>query len=111
MLKLESKIKRLSGLNFLSNIEVVILFIKTIILLLICVPILDEGLRSNMMLLFLFLGFILLVVFSVRRTKFNYTMKFKVYLLLECIHLILFIGITVYFYKIQEMTTYRVNGN
>lgn len=103
-MKLENKIKRLSGLYFLSNIEVGIIFLKTIILLLICVPIFHEGLRSNMMISFLILGFVLLVVFSVRRTKFNYTTKFKVYLILECIHLILFIGIVFYFYKIQEMT-------
>lgn|GEM_PF-4122634 len=106
MLELENKIKRLSGLGFLSNIEVGILCLKTIIVLLICVPIFHEGLRSNMMISFLILGFVLLVVFSVRRTKFNYNTKFKVYLILELIHLILFIGIVVYFYKIQEMTNF-----
>lgn len=103
MLKLENKIKRLSGLYFLSNLELIIIFLQTLLLLLICVPIFQEGFRSNMIMLFIFLDFVLLVVFSIRRRKFNYTIKFKIYLALDFIHIILLIGIMICFYKMQEI--------
>lgn len=106
VLKLENKIKRLSGLNFLSSIELWILFLQTILLLLICVPIFQERFGSSIMMLFLFLSLVLLVEFSIRRVKFNYTTKFKLYLILVFSHLILFIGLVIYFYKIQIMTIF-----
>ena len=106
VLKLENKIKRLSGLNFLSSIELWILFLQTILLLLICVPIFQERFGSSIMMLFLFLSLVLLVEFSIRRVKFNYTTKFKLYLILVFSHLILFIGLVIYFYKKKIMTIF-----
>lgn len=106
VLELEKKIKRLSGVDYLSNIELWTIFFQTILLFLICVPLFQEDFRAIMMLLLLFLGLVQIIGFSIRRKKFNYTLNFKVYLLLVLFHLFLFLGVVIYLYKTQSLTIF-----
>lgn len=106
MLKLDKKIKRLSGVDFLSSIELWTIFLQTILLFLICVTLFPEDFRSYIMLLLLLLSLVQLVGFSVRRKKFNYTKNFKSYLILVFSHLFLFLLGGTYLYKTQLLTIF-----
>ncbi|MGB5946212.1 hypothetical protein [Paenisporosarcina sp.] len=106
VLKLEKKIKRLSGVDFLSNIELWTIFLQSILFFLIFVTLFQEDFRSHMMLLLLFLGLVQLVGFSIRRKKSNYTKKFKIYLIFVLSYLFLFLGVVTYLYKTQSLTIF-----
>lgn len=106
MLKFNEKIKSLSGIEFLSNIELLSIFLKALFVFIICVPFSSEIVRSIMMLLVFFMAFVQLIVFSYRSPNIEYPKKFKVYLIVVLLFLISFFSLAFYLSKGQLLNIY-----
>lgn len=107
MLELDKKIKRLSGIDFLSKVELRSIFLQTIIFILLFMPFIQESFNSDIMfMVFLFLSLVQIVVFPIRRTKYNYIQNYKIYLVLVLSHLLLFSGVVSFLYRTKSFTLF-----
>lgn len=100
----KKKILQLSGIEFLTNIEIGFLFLKTfLIVLLVCTSPFFDGIRSITILLVTIIVFVQLFIFFLRYKKVVYSGKYKFYVSVGFLHISLFISFIFSFYNMQSL--------
>lgn len=106
-MKLKRKILKLSDVAFLTNIEIGLLFLKTLlIVLLVSTSLFLEGIRSVTILLVTIIIFIQLFIFYSRHKKIFYSGKYKSYIIVSFLQIFLFISFIFSLYRMQSLNLY-----